>query len=161
MKVLIYIFFFTTYSYSAIASDLPKSYLLKLYNESISNLSTKESECSGKTNVLNKDTFKDISITSEELKVILIYKNASAFTNCVNDELLQFYRASTLLRVSYPDPQLKSGDELISFHDLKELESKLEFNNIDVLLRNKVNKISELNTPFNIVTSFEVLSVNR
>lgn len=160
MKKLIYLILTTFYSYSTIASEIPKNYLSKLYHESITNLSIKEEKCSGKKRVLSPKIFDGLTISLEQMNTILKYKNASAFITCVNPELLQFYRASTLLNISYPDPQLKNGDELISFHDLRKLKLELEFNNIDVLLRNRINKLEELNKPFNLISSFEAISNN-
>ena len=123
-------------------------------------MATKEEMCSDKARVLNKDIFKGINVSSEDISVILEYKDMKAFIVCSNKERLGYYKASILLRLSstnYTDA-LNSSDELISLHEFWLIKSKAKYDKIASGLRKEIDLIKDLDKPFNLITSYELLT---
>lgn len=160
MKVLNKFYFSLLLSFPAVSNNIPSSDLFINYNEKVANLAAKELMCSGKSRVLNKNIFNGITLTSEEVNVILEYKDTNAFILCSNYERLEYYKASVLLRLTSPEhaDSLNSSDELISYHDIWLLKSKREYEKINSDIRKKIDAIKALDKPFNIIASHEVLT---
>lgn len=160
MKSITYLGIAVLMSCQAVSSELPESYFLNSYHESLSNLSFKEEECSNKTRVLSEKTFHGLNLTQSELNIILKYKNTNAFVSCSNDARLQYYKAATLLRIYNKSSSgtLNASDELISFHDVRLLELEHKYKKIDIKLRHIIDKIKSLNEPFNLIESFDATS---
>ena len=154
-------FYFCVFlSFPVASNEMPISYFFTDYNKKIANLAAKEVVCSDKTRVLNKNIFKGIKISSEDISVILEYKDMNAFISCSNNERLEYYKASILLRLSSTNHTnvLNSSDELISLHEFWLLKSKDKYEKIDSGLRKEIDLIKELDKPFNLITSYEILT---
>ncbi len=160
MKFINKLYFSLLISCPAISNEIPVNMFFTEFNQKIANLAEQEKICSNKARVLNKDTFQNIKITPKEIQVILEYKDLNAFISCSNEKRLEYYKASVLLRLSsnvYADT-LDSSDELISTHEFWLLKAKKEYETIAPEIRKKLDAIKELDKPFNLITSYEVLS---
>jgi len=160
MRFINKLYFGVFLSFPAISNEIPLSTFFNDFNQKIANLAAQEKMCSNKTRVLNKDIFQDIKVSPEEISVILEYKDMNAFISCSNDKRLEYYKASILLRLSsnnYTDA-LNSSDELISLHEFWLLKAKVKYEKIDPEVRKLIDAIEELDKPFNLVTSHEVLT---
>jgi len=153
-------YFCVLLSLPAASNEIPISYFFTDYNKKIVNLAAQEEICSDKTRVLNKNIFKDIKVSSEDISVILEYKDMNAFILCSKNERLEYYKSSILLRLSsssYTDA-LNSSDELISLHEFWLLRSKAKYDKIDSGIRKKIDLIKDLDKPFNLITTYEILT---
>ena len=129
--------------------------------KSVEALAEQEVECKEQAKKLPVDEIKNTGVSKSELKVALAYFYMKSRMECVQNASFSVVAKMAVLDYFQPETQVesKSASKLIVLDFAKLVELKSEYMSLNKATRSKLEKITELNKPFDMVGSLDDLGL--
>ncbi|REL26454.1 hypothetical protein DXX93_07575 [Thalassotalea euphylliae] len=147
------------FNLSANELENSESLILRSYSESLAELENSEEQCEKQATVLPKNLFSGINLSKKEMEAVLLYKQHETFIHCTMAERYKYFMSASLLRAKKPKSakMVDASNNINSYYFLRLLETEVEYKKIEQSKRDKIDKLEPLKSPFDLMSSLDVI----